>query len=340
MREVFIEKQKRVKVDLLRCTRSDSTYASCSICESICPVSAIRYRKNEVIIDESCTECSLCAGACPSEAISFDLFDSREFISSYKEDSPEEIFCSSKLPCLGVFANSDLLSLLLNKNSSITLNTYKCKECEYNDKDSVVEEIKKRADEANRLAKAIGINYNIEIGENKPNEKRALFDKGLSFIRKSASLEAYDSREYLSRLEILQDALKKQNLESQKIEVGFSAEVMVDSNCTFCQECSTFCPTKAIQNIEDGGKRVLEFYQGQCIACDVCSTICKTNSITLSHTIDIKSFTENRSSRVAEANIKLCKECKCGFYSNHEENICSICKERLAFEDMMGFAKA
>lgn len=340
MREVFIEEQKRLQVDLLRCTRSDSTYSMCSICQNICPALAIRYRKNEVIIGKECSECSLCAGACPSEAISFDLFDSRAFISSYDNNSPEEIFCSSTLPCLGVFSESDILALLINKGSDIVLNTYKCKECEYNDKNSVVETIKKRVAKANELAIAFGVHGHISISEKKPNEKRALFDKGLSFIRKSANLEAYDSKEYLSRLEVLQDALKKLDIPSHRAEVGFTLEVEVDENCTFCQDCSTFCPTKAIINIEDEGKRVLEFFQGQCIACDVCSTICKQNSITLNPTINIKNFVDNKPTRVAKADIKTCKECKCGFYSNTEDRLCTICKERLAFEKMMGFTQA
>jgi ferredoxin len=52
-----------VKVDVKKCT-------GCGTCVDICPVQAIKIKKEKAVINDDCVECGACVNECPQGAIS------------------------------------------------------------------------------------------------------------------------------------------------------------------------------------------------------------------------------------------------------------------------------
>ena len=51
------------KVDTEKCL-------GCGVCESVCPVGAIKVEDNVAVVDaDTCVDCGACASECPAEAI-------------------------------------------------------------------------------------------------------------------------------------------------------------------------------------------------------------------------------------------------------------------------------
>ena len=51
-----------VKIDKEKCT-------GCSACVDVCPVNAIKIKKDKAIVGDECVECGACINECPNEAI-------------------------------------------------------------------------------------------------------------------------------------------------------------------------------------------------------------------------------------------------------------------------------
>jgi Fe-S-cluster-containing hydrogenase component 2 len=51
-----------VKVDKEKCT-------GCAACVEVCPLNAIKIKKDKAVISDECVECGACINQCPNEAI-------------------------------------------------------------------------------------------------------------------------------------------------------------------------------------------------------------------------------------------------------------------------------
>jgi ferredoxin len=52
-----------VRIELEKCT-------GCGRCKKICPVNAIKIKKDKAVITDECVECGACVSECPNEALS------------------------------------------------------------------------------------------------------------------------------------------------------------------------------------------------------------------------------------------------------------------------------
>lgn len=66
----------------------------------------------------------------------------------------------------------------------------------------------------------------------------------------------------------------------------------IDGNCTGCQMCAFFCPTGALEKIEEEGKAGVRFNISDCVACGLCREICYKEAVRLSHRIDLHKVIE------------------------------------------------
>ena len=66
------------KVDAAMCVRCKREDASCDMCESVCPVDAIRFSDDgDIDITSECRKCGLCVAACPTDALMSSLYSPR-----------------------------------------------------------------------------------------------------------------------------------------------------------------------------------------------------------------------------------------------------------------------
>lgn len=62
----------------------------------------------------------------------------------------------------------------------------------------------------------------------------------------------------------------------------------IDENCSGCQMCAFFCPTGALDKVEEEGKAGVSFKISDCSACGLCQEICYKQAVRLSHRIDLR----------------------------------------------------
>ncbi len=65
------------------------------------------------------------------------------------------------------------------------------------------------------------------------------------------------------------------------------AQFSLTEACTGCQMCAFFCPTGALQKIEQDGRTGLAFRLADCTNCRLCQDICFWNAVVLAPEIDL-----------------------------------------------------
>lgn len=295
-----------IKFDSLKCLRFDFKGYDCSKCLDICQDEAFFIDKNSKLnLDiAKCIDCKACIGSCPSEAISSE-FDESKFSLESKDNL---LSCKINTPCLATFDTHHFLVMALRDNLKVDLSH--CKKCELKYESL----IKSKIESTNEILKTsqkepIEILYQVEI---KP--KRELFKKLITKITPKDEL-TFDST-YPKKNQILNTILRDSN-----IDLNFSLFVdrFINKSCINCFDCFDFCPTKAIEKVENS----IFFTPIKCINCSICEMICKFDSI-YTDKLDSKYLFEKK--LLISHDMRICKECNMP-HSFKGEEICYRCRE-------------
>ncbi|MGB5934195.1 MAG: 4Fe-4S binding protein [Anaerolineae bacterium] len=74
---------------------------------------------------------------------------------------------------------------------------------------------------------------------------------------------------------------------ASEAKIPFFCHFEIDENCTGCQMCAFFCPTGALEKVEEEGRAGVSFKISHCTACGLCREICYKEAVRLSHRIDL-----------------------------------------------------
>ena len=105
----------------------------------------------------------------------------------------------------------------------------------------------------------------------------------------------------------------------------FRGRIVIDAKkCIGCGACVNVCPSNALTLIDDGDKRILNYFIGRCIYCGRCADVCPVNAITISKEFELATDKiENLNSRVV-----------------HQKSTCCSCgEERVATEKMISYVE-
>lgn len=328
MRSEFLLQKGALQADMLFCLRAASTGSDCKICADACPDSAITFKKNGILLGESCSACTLCVGECPSSAISFFDTDIIDFLRNSAQKS--FISCSGSLPCLGMLSVLDMTIIALQNDKAVTIDLSKCDECSFLRALNIKQKIEERVFGVNSFLRTIE-RKEVEINYKKA-QKREFFRRGGEFIGRSFSDDEIKVLEP-TKLKMLKALLKSE--EKKDATLPFSIKIEVSDNCTICRDCSFFCPTQALKLVENGGESLLLFEASRCIDCDVCETICKSKAIS-KRGVRLEEFL-GEDIELVRKHMLLCSVCKCGFFGRTHDNVCPRCREIEEFERSFTF---
>lgn len=99
-------------------------------------------------------------------------------------------------------------------------------------------------------------------------------------------------------------------------------ELNVNDKCTFCYECVSYCPNKAltIENSVDSQNLVVDM--NLCTFCNRCIEKCKENAISK------KTYIDREKKIIFKKEKSRCKNCKTLTVELNQDGLCSTCEIR------------
>jgi Pyruvate/2-oxoacid:ferredoxin oxidoreductase delta subunit len=349
----FIQENKFLVLDRLKCLRGDYYHNKCSLCIEACPDNAIDLFRDKLTIDDSCTNCGVCVGLCPSESLHLENFDENSYSVEFEHKSENKLSCKGDSACLAVYDAHHLITMAYRHKDSLECDLSHCDSCSINKENNVKSNISYNIESSNKFLASIS-NKKIEIISEKSEveaSRRGLFSKVFKTtqtLKEDKNLtqkinENIINSKVPTKRQILQNTLKRiDDLETKSLndEFNFIVNKTIDySTCTNCKECLQFCPTEALLNNTDQSS--ILFASGKCINCNICNDICKENSITTSYVgIDLLDFAFTRAKSLIDFKLEICTECKCSFAYKDGDMICNRCKKfkTSTYEDMFKMA--
>ena len=108
-------------------------------------------------------------------------------------------------------------------------------------------------------------------------------------------------------------------------------DLTINDDCTFCGNCSLFCPTKALTEEKDDKRGKILFSLPKCTKCNLCKVVCPTRAITFVDEFPVKALIDNSSSELIDYKLAKCKKCQQSFGTNIPgKTICPFCEQRQA----------
>lgn len=332
--ENFLQKKDFFELNGLKCLRSEYFFNECDLCFSRCSHNALGLKKEKISLNNDlCTSCGDCIGICPTQALSLENFDVENFILKFINDKKDVIIEKIDIPSFGMLDIHHLITLLLRKQESITL--------EYDEDSKNIEYLQLLILEANLFVKNLGFDYEIKkISHNDKVEnklRRNLFKSILSSkkeLQNKSSIRSkinQNEKETPAKLIILKNSLKliSEKTDLSRLEIEDSSFIFnkkIDYNsCTNCLDCITFCPTNSL--FQNSAKDSIFYQAGKCIECHICSEICKEKAINKSQNVNLFDFTFDKAEQLVKFEYKTCGDCNSVFIYKSGDIICPRCKE-------------
>ncbi len=322
------------------CLRSTSERNKCTKCIEICPEKAIEEVRNGIVVDSIlCGGCNLCVSSCYSRTFSA---AKRPYINSLNKivDGQSSNWRCKKTAekedinfgCLRTIDPRYLMALgFADLPHTVNLDFSQCEGCEYEnlalDISALISYIKERGN-LEHFDFSQGKTKQEEVVLSRRDFLGSIF-KDSQNLTKSALKETSKSLGFDLESEENLDALIKilikkglsKNRDTSWME-EYIFDLCVDDSCTFCYECVSYCPTKAlrIENKKDTMTLIVD--SELCNFCNRCMEKCRYNSISK------KQFTEMKESVLLHRQKTKCKGCLIATPSLNEEGYCVTCEIR------------
>jgi len=344
----------KLHLDLSRCVRAKSKFASCMQCVEASPKHLGMVEGLPSFAKGTGVEAAACVGACPTEALSLSDFSVTEFFFTFLESKVRLLSPTLNLPSLLVLSVEHLIALAVASEEPIVLDLH------YYAKDRVgLEQMEERIAEANYLLssfcdKRLESNHTEattpQVVEDMVASRRAFLGSASltgALKQKRAFEEAVEAEEPHA-FEIAQEMIaniKERHLpDKRKIllttltrakqpevlevlpqeAVGFISQKFVTASCTNCQICYRICPTGALHS--DGNFSLIAFDAMLCVKCHLCHDVCEPDAIGLQGGFEIAEFFEPRERTLVAFDIRRCEECGNPFTYHEGEQSCPRCR--------------
>lgn len=312
----------------------------CGLCVDACPVDAIEKVSGELTVNKlECKTCGLCQAACPVGAFNFpgsglDQYEAEipallsqgsrglviacrrtgETLEGSNGRSPLPAgWLPIEVPCMGAVTPGWILQALAGGASSVAL--LSCGEYCRMSQGSIVD---KRVDYIQEMLGLLGVDSPKERVMTVPAKSSAL----AGALDDAPSLKSINGRMSPSDLTLIEPAAtaeaivklvnEKEAVKDPSLTHDASPMGLVRINketCTTCGSCASFCPTAALDVVEEDEKLVLTYDTLSCVNCGRCAPVCpESNTISVEGTTDLVAIMKGRAT-IKEEGVARCKNC-------------------------------
>ncbi len=331
-----------------RCLNNRYRFSKCSKCKDVCPVQAIKWEQDSIIIDEnSCTSCGICRSICPSKAIKLKNFGEISALNRAKEKDSLIVECaqgnkeeSIKFSCLHGLQEEYLIAFVIILKKKIYFDLSKCKLCtykkNYNDFLSFLEKI-------GLFLKALNLDFDYEILNHEEEDGKYAKDKlsrrefflwiktSSLYLGRDAAIDAIkniDEDEFNERKLLLDTMSALKNVKEQYLskDNGIFRSYHLNATCDGCGACAAICPWNAWEIEEEDKKITIKHNASLCKACNLCESVCLEAAIQkVSFPVNLlfKGYTIKK-----EIVLAYCKHCSDKYVPKIKNfNLCTKCEK-------------
>lgn len=334
----FIKKVNMLSYAGIKCLRNEYAHNSCSLCIDICPENALDMERGKYSISDACTSCAGCLGACPTEALTLENFDPNSFVLALTEKEDKTVSCKGSSQCLGAFDIAHYMTMALKNETAVSCDLSHCATCDMNKENQLFDEIDGKITLANLYLEQLGLEQRVdkktEVDPDAKPSRFAMFKQAHGSVTEvsqegATAMFASENSPIPLKMVMLKNALREKMRDIPntvlKNSLLFTKQEIDFDTCTNCQECVTFCPTKALFQTED--KQGIMFKGGDCIACGICHDVCKPDAIKVSAEFDLVTMIYDRTEELVHYEMAKCLECKCAYPYKGGEQICDRCAQ-------------
>ncbi|AKL94357.1 4Fe-4S ferredoxin iron-sulfur binding domain-containing protein [Clostridium aceticum] len=284
------------------CLSNINRFSECSRCRDVCPVKAIKYEEDNIVINENiCSGCGICRTICPSKAINLKSFGEISAFNEAKQKDFLVVGCvkegnkgNIKFPCLhGLHKEYLAAFIIILRNRKVYFNLSECTECIYG-KDCNA--FQNSLEKVVLFLKNLNINPDYEILND--SEKKITYPKNqfsrrdfFSLIKKEStylvadivlnSIKTDNNDEFNER-KFLIDTIKNLGcIEEQLLDKdnGMFTSYNLNSKCNGCGVCEAVCPWNAWEVKEDKEQVSIKHSISLCRSCGICTSMCLEKAI-------------------------------------------------------------
>lgn len=352
-----------LSINLDACIYARSGFSKCRICADFCPTGCLDLADGSIAFNaSSCLECGICVTVCPSSVFSLSRFGEGALLDAldeaYEKAPVVTLTCGRKgspafdgaqpsvpAPCLAVLGEVHLVRLAANGAEKVTLMA-PCGECEvYSGADVIGWTVER----ASHLLGILGGNPSAitfekaQTGEealrpaaSQVSRRSFLKDVGSTLALKAISgLEAPIKLEAPNgRLSAVMLSLRRRKLNSVVSKAPDGTQlteknspfrvVTIDSKCTACWACGSYCPTGALARDEMGDGVFVRFTAAKCVKCFDCAGLCPEKALSYNETFPLSAVKDGPVTLVYRPKT-LCEACEKPFMPRGSETRCSAC---------------
>lgn len=330
----------------------------CGICSNVCPSEAVviekltsldlQKRLNAILSEGQAKSqqtfifgCFLGKGQCSDNRLIPKA--NRNDIERLDDIPDSESITYLILPCLSFLRESHLISLILSGLSRACLDITHCDGCSFLHGKRAIE---RTSSCSSSFLNALGYvdriavdhfetgcklrNLKVKTITMQPEySRREIFQFIREKLIKTGDIADQDTLP--ARRRILIESLNNSSLSKPaNIREGYFPvhDIKIDTGCNLCHECSLFCPTGAIERVEENGSVRIDFKIGRCMDCYQCAELCPKSAIHYEDYINIYSLLNENSEVLFQKEAAVCSSCGRKHFSEGSSEKCSICAKR------------
>lgn len=262
--QTILDKLANIQVNKDLCVDLISPKGQCQFCVDTCPIDAISFENENIIINNDCNGCGICTSNCKPKAITKINPTDNDLINAMKSGNIDKFDCNidseDEKMCVGALSKEIITYIYLHDNDFFSeINEDKCSNCKFN---TGYQLFNKRIIEVKNSIKDYDSSHftkeKYDVDLNKREFLKSIFT--LPSKKSYSSIENY--HKYYSGLAH----------ENPEIIKDFDIKIPVETGnkCSKCQACDKLCPTNALEMRQDN----LYLNKGLCCGCGLCSNVC------------------------------------------------------------------